>query len=99
MYLTQNFPADNKADRNFFLAMMILMWAAIFSGFGYEMVQKYQQGTLHYPLIVHLHAIAFVGWLVLITTQIILVRTKRVSVHMTLGKIAFLWIPLIVILG
>jgi len=99
MYSTHSFPAYNKADRNFFLTMMILMWAAILSGFGYDMVTKFEQGTLHYPLIVHLHAIAFVGWLVLITTQIILVRTKRVSVHKKLGMIAFAWVPLMVILG
>ena len=97
--MTSTFAPDYRTDRNFFLLMITIMWAAILSGFGYDMVQKYEQGTLHYPLIVHLHAIAFVSWLVLITTQIILIRTKRVSVHMMLGKIAFAWVPLMVVLG
>ena len=99
MYATQNFPAYKRTDRNFFLFMMILMWSAILSGFGYEMVQKYQHNKLHYPLIVTFHAIAFVGWLVLITTQIILIRTNHVSLHKKLGWAGAILAGIMVILG
>ncbi|MEO9131689.1 MAG: hypothetical protein ABI240_10825 [Sphingomonas sp.] len=36
---------------------------------------------LDYPLIVHLHAAAFVGYLVLFTAQVALIRTSRLDLH------------------
>jgi len=38
-----------------------------------------------YPSIVHVHAAAFVGWLVLLTSQILLIRSARVDLHRKLG--------------
>ena len=93
------FVAYYPADRNFFLSMTLIAWIAIFSGFGYEMVQLNLQGKLHFPLIVHIHAVAFVSWLVLFTVQILLVRTKNLALHKKLGLISFGLIPVMVILG
>lgn len=50
--------------------------------------------TRHQPafaLIVHFHAIVFVGWLVMFTVQVFLVRTKKLSVHKQLG-FALTWL-------
>jgi hypothetical protein len=79
--------------------MMFLVWFAIVSGFGSEMVQLNAVGQLHFPLIVHIHAAAFVGWLVLFTVQIALVRTKNLALHKKLGLISFGLIPVMLILG
>jgi hypothetical protein len=38
-----------------------------------------------YPLVVHIHAAAFVGWLCLLTTQVGLIRSGRVDIHRKLG--------------
>ncbi|HVS93487.1 MAG TPA: hypothetical protein VHE59_15715 [Mucilaginibacter sp.] len=96
---SKTFIAYYPADRNFFLSMLLIAWAAIFSGFGYEMVQLSIQGKLHFPAIVHIHAFAFVGWLVLFTVQILLVRTKNLGLHKKLGLISFGLIPVMVVLG
>jgi hypothetical protein len=93
------FVAYYPADRNFFLSMMVITWAAIVSGFGYEMVQRSQHGTLHFPLIVHFHAAAFIGWLVLFTVQVILIRSKNLALHKKLGIVAARLIPVMVVLG
>lgn len=87
------------SDRNFFLLLLLATWAAIASGFGYEMVQLNLQGKLHFPLIVHIHAVAFVGWLVLFTIQILLVRTKNLALHKKMGLVSFGLIPVMLILG
>jgi hypothetical protein len=38
-----------------------------------------------FAVIVHVHAVIFVGWLVLFTVQILLIRNKRLSLHKQLG--------------
>src|SRR6185437_1643940 len=99
MSRSNTFTAYYPSDRNFFLLLLLFAWAATVSGFGYDMVQRSAQGTLNFPPIVHIHAVAFVGWLVLITVQILLVRTKNLALHKKLGLVSFGLIPVMVILG
>ena len=54
-------------------------------GFGPEIVKHVQTHAKPFPLIVHFHAAAFVGWLVLFTVQVLLIRTKRGALHRKLG--------------
>jgi hypothetical protein len=79
------FPPQHSWDRNFFLIWAALAWAGILTGFGPEVVQHVQTHAKPYPLIVHFHAAAFMGWLVLFTVQILLIRTRRLTVHRSLG--------------
>lgn len=96
---TQGFVASDRRDRNFFLAYVLLIWTVTIAGFGSEMVGKFADGTLHYPLIVHAHALAFVSWLVLLTTQIVLIRRGDQALHRRFGIIAVAMIPLMAILA
>ena len=82
---TAPFPAQHPWDRNFFLGLVALIWLGILMGFVPQMVQHVTQNQRPYPLAVHLHAAAFVGWLVLLTTQVLLVRTRRLALHRKLG--------------
>lgn len=91
-------PGDMR-DRNFFLAYALLIWAVTIAGFGLEMAGKFADGTLHYPWIVHAHAIAFVGWLILLTVQIVLIRRGDRALHRRLGIVAVAMIPLMAILA
>jgi len=50
---------------------------AVLSGFGTERIEHVRQYGLDYPLIVHFHAVAFVGWLALFTVQALLIRNTR----------------------
>ena len=99
MNRSKTFVPYYPSDNNFFLLMMILTWAAIASGFGYDMVKLSMQGKLHFPLIVHIHAVAYTGWLVLFTIQILLVRSKNLALHKKLGLVSLGLIPLMLIFG
>ncbi len=85
------FASQHPGDRNFFLALLVLTWVGIIGGFGLDMADHIRHSTRAYPLIVHLHAFLFVGWLVLLTTQMMLVRGKRLDLHRRLG-LAMAWL-------
>lgn len=61
------FPPRAGADRNAFLWFTGLVWVAVLSGFGTDSFNHVRKYGLDYPLIVHFHAVAFVGWLTLST--------------------------------
>jgi hypothetical protein len=79
------FAPNHKWDRNFFLAIVLLIWLGIVMGFGGEIAHNIQTHAPALPLIVHVHAIAFVGWVVLFTVQVLLIRTGRPALHRRLG--------------
>jgi hypothetical protein len=56
-------------DRNFVLLIVSLTWLGILGGFGLDVIEHVRHSTRAYPLIVHVHALLFVGWLVLLTMQ------------------------------
>lgn len=81
----EQFAPNHPWDRNFFLLYAGLIWFGILAGFGPEIFKHVQGAEKPYPSIVHVHAAAFMGWLVLFTAQILLIRTKRVAIHRKLG--------------
>jgi len=93
------FSPRHTADAWFFPAMTGLVWFGILMGFGGEMLREANEGTLSYPLIVHVHAAAFTGWLFVFTAQVALVRTRRVAAHKTLGLAAMGLAAIMIVLG
>lgn len=92
--------ARHRLDRRAILICVLLIWAAILTGFGWDMIRKAAAGkSLNYPLIVHAHAITYGGWLVLLAAQVALVRTNNIALHMRLGMTLLLLWPMMVILG
>ena len=89
----------HKWDRNFFLIWLGLIWLGIVMGFGSDMIQHVQSHARPYLWIVHVHAVAYVGWLVLLTTQIALIRRGRPDIHMKLGITGMILAPIMVVLG
>ena len=75
------------------------MWVAVLSGFGTDSFKHVSKYGLDYPLIVHFHAIAFVGWLVLFTAQVALIRTGRADIHRRLGIAGAVLAAIMVVLG
>ena len=57
--------------------MLVVVWLAILTGFGYNNLQEYFAGKLTYPWIVHIHSVFIVGWLILFTVQVVLVRRDQ----------------------
>ncbi|HEX3701249.1 MAG TPA: hypothetical protein VHV27_11315 [Phenylobacterium sp.] len=79
------FAPFHRQDRNFHLAYVALIWLGILAGFGPEVVTHIRTHAAPFPPIVHVHAVVFVGWLALFTTQILMVRTRRLEFHRRLG--------------
>lgn len=92
-------PARSDADRNIFLVLVGLVWVGILSGFGFDSVSHVSQHGLDYPPIVHVHAVAFVGWLVLFTTQVALIRGGRADIHRKLGVAGLVLACVMLLLG
>ena len=93
------FAPSHKWDRNFFLILLGFIWLAILVGFGSDMARHFKTHEAPYPLIVHFHAAAFVGWLVLLTVQIFLIRFNKWHIHKRLGIFGACLAIVMVILG
>lgn len=81
----QGFAPFHPWDRNFFLAYVGLIWFVILMGFVPDVIHHVEEHRPPYPLIVHLHAVVMVGWLILLTVQVLAVRIRRIDIHRWLG--------------
>jgi len=77
--------ADHRRwDRNFFLLMVALLWLGILMGFVPEIIGRIEAREA-FPAVVYFHGAVFVSWLCLLTTQVLLIRSRRVELHRELG--------------
>lgn len=97
--MSATFENNYKLDRNFFLVYVLLIWLGIGVGFGRDIVRHFQALLPPYPLIVHFHAAAFVGWLLLLTVQILLIRALKLQTHRQLGVFGAVLALAMVLLG
>lgn len=97
--LHKGFAPFHKWDRNAFLALVGLIWVGILMGFGGDIVHHVQTHEAAYPLIVHFHAVAFLGWPTLLTAQVLLIRTNRREIHRKLGLAGLGLAAAMVVLG
>ena len=93
------FAPYNKWDRNFFLIYVALIWLGIVMGFGGDIQSHFEKHEAAYPLIVHFHAVAFVGWMFVLTAQVLLIRRKRHDLHQRLGIAAMFLAAIMIVLG
>ena len=96
---TAPFAPNHRWDRNFFLLYVALIWLGVVMGFGGDIQRHIAAGERPYPLIVHFHAVAFVGWLVVLTTQVLFIRRGRHDLHKALGVSAIALAAIMVVLG
>lgn len=93
------FPAHHRRDRTMVVAVVCAVWLAMVTGFGIDMVRRAYLGALSFPLIIHLHALAYGAWLLLLAVQVVLVRTGQLALHRRLGLAALVLLPLMLVLG
>jgi hypothetical protein len=88
-------PIANRAvpkkrdERVFFCAMTLLILATVLLGFGRS---YFLAGMFRAPLpnwIIHVHAVAFTSWIILLIFQTSLVTAGRVDIHRRLGMFGF----------
>lgn len=87
----------DRGEQLFFFAMAGVMAAVIVGGFGLNLAMG--RSSFAVPLVFHLHAAVFFGWVALYLAQTGLVANGNVALHRRLGWLAALWLPLMVVLG
>lgn len=95
--MAQVSPARSAGDERFFLRAAIAMTAVIVAGFSTQLAMG--RSTFASPLLVHAHAVVFMGWVTLYLLQNIFVATDRMALHRKLGWIGAAWIFAMLWLG
>lgn len=92
------FAAVHQWDRNFFAGFLAICWLGVIMGFyPASMARLAGKAAYSAPLLLHVHALSFVLWLMLLTTQIGLVRHRYTALHKKLGLASVLLIPVMVV--
>ena len=97
--IAARFAPYHKWDRNFFLTYVVLIWFGILGGFVPEILEHIAKNQPDYPFIIHVHAVAFVGWLVVLTIQTLLIRRSRHDLHRKLGVAAMALAAIMIVVG
>lgn len=84
-------------DRLFFFVMALVIAATAVSGFVMQLSAG--RSTFYSPWWVHVHALTFMGWLVLYLTQNWLIWRGAVVDHQRLGRIAAVYVGWMVVVG
>ena len=81
----------------FAVKMAVAMAITVVLGFSTQLAMG--RSTFASPLRVHLHAVVFMGWVVIFLTQSYLATRGPVALHRKLGWLAAGWVLLMVVLG
>lgn len=95
--ITDSLPAPAGRDEGFFLGGAVAMAAVLFAGFSLQLAMG--RSSFSAPLMVHAHAVVFMGWVVIYLLQNTLVATGRIALHRRLGWLAAVWIAPMLVLG
>ncbi|MFA6219122.1 MAG: hypothetical protein WC692_05025 [Erythrobacter sp.] len=85
------------AERRFFFIMALAMAATIVAGFSLNLAMG--RSSFAVPAIYHVHAGVFFTWVAIYVTQNGLISASNTALHKRLGIVAFVWVPLMVVLG
>lgn len=91
-------PAARLQDEpRFFFVMACIMAAVLVAGFSVQLAAGRSSFAL--PLVYHVHAFVFFGWLALFLTQTWLMASGNVALHRQLGWLSTIWVPAMVVAG
>ena len=86
-------------DRLFFPLIALTALAIVAAGFAPTYYLGFWFGAPALEAIVHVHAMAFTAWLVLLLSQALLIRLGRARWHRAMGKVAVGIVAVMVITG
>jgi hypothetical protein len=69
----------------FHFAIALILVGSMVSGFYFDLPKYVLHRTLHFPAVLAVHSAVFSAWMLLYLTQTLLVQTRNVRVHRTLG--------------
>ena len=84
-------------DNGFFLKTSIAMALVVVAGFSLQLGMG--RSSFDRPLLVHAHAVVFMGWVVLYVTQTAFAATGSMALHRRLGWVGAGWIVVMLVLG
>ena len=90
-------PVADAAERRFFLIMALVMATTIVAGFSLNLAMG--RSSFAVPLAYHVHAFIFMGWIGLYVAQHLTASNGQWALHRSLGRLAYLWVPLMVAAG
>ena len=85
------------SEERFFFRMACTMAAVLVAGFTVNLAMG--RSSFAVPLVYHLHAAVFFGWIALFVTQVGLVASGNLALHRRLGWLSAVWVPLMVVMG
>lgn len=89
--------AGHRGNTRYFTIMAFLMAFVIVAGFSLNLAMG--RSSFDAPLAYHVHAVIFMGWIGLYLAQHITASTHNWRLHASLGKLAYIWIPAMVLAG
>lgn len=84
-------------DLRFFRTTAISMAVLIIASFSLHFLAG--RSSLSARPLVHAHGLVFMAWVLIFTTQAWLGSTGSLAMHRRLGRVAALWVPLLVVMG
>jgi hypothetical protein len=87
-----------RDDRTASVVWLGILWAGMIAGFGLDF-RRYLHENPPAPKIIHVHAVVFSIWMLILTAQVLFVLRDRVSLHRKLGWIAAGWACVMAVLG
>lgn len=94
---TQVVPSAAPDDARFFFKLAVAIAATIFAAFSLHLALG--RSSFGAPTIVHLHAVVFMGWVVIYVLQHGLAASGRIALHRQMGRLALLWVVLMLWFG
>jgi hypothetical protein len=85
--------------RAFFVAIAVLMTLIALAGFWPSYFGRILSGGVQRHWIIHLHALIFSGWLLLLMAQVLLVFRRRTALHRRLGRFGIVYGGLVLLMG
>ncbi len=84
-------------DRRFFRNLVAVMAVILVAGFVMQLAAG--RSSFNAPLIVHAHAVVFMGWVGIVLTQVWLAGAGNIALHRRVGKLAAIWALGLLIFG
>jgi hypothetical protein len=96
----RSFAPFHRWDRTFFFGFVAACWLGTVMGFAPAVIARFSgEAAYKASLVLQVHAFAYPGWLVLLTLQVLLIRTQRAALHRVLGLAALGLIPVMAVTG